>query len=144
MMAPRLLCRPIMTIHQRAIALALLAISCGGGDDSSLAGGGGGNVGFGGAQDIGQFRAILDAGGIPGEDTLDANGFFAEHYSESPPADCGQQLCVVGQMAVGRDWVRGSDAAVVQLSLTTPVDPSTLERRPLNLVVVMDTSGSMI
>jgi Ca-activated chloride channel homolog len=46
-------------------------------------------------------------------------------------------------MAVSRDWVRGEDAAVVQLSVTTPVDPATVERRPLNLVVVLDTSGSM-
>lgn len=132
-----------MTTRRRFIALSLLAISCGGGDDTGAGGGGGGNVGFGGAQDIGQFRAILDAGGIPGEATLDAGGFFAEHYSESPPADCGQPLCAVARMAVGRDWVTGSDQALVQLSLTTPVDPSTVERKPLDLVVVIDTSGSM-
>jgi Ca-activated chloride channel family protein len=131
-----------MTLHRAPFAgLLFLAASCG--SSAEDGGNGGGNVGFGGAQDIGQFRAILDAGGIPGENTLDANGFFAEHYSESPPADCGQELCAVGQMAVGRDWIRESDSAVVQISLTTPVDPATLERRPLNLVVVMDTSGSM-
>ena len=133
-----------MKTHQRALALTLMVIGCGGGDTGeSSGGGGGGNVGFGGAQDIGQFRAILDAGGIPGEETLDASGFFAEHYSESPPADCGQPLCAVARMAIGRDWIRGGDQAVVQLSLTTPVDPSSVERRPLNLVVVLDTSGSM-
>ncbi len=146
-MASRLLKRAIMTTFRRAIALLLVTTSCGGEATDSAGGGGGGgggNVGFGGAQDIGQFRAILDAGGIPGESTLDANGFFAEHYSESPPADCGQPLCVVARMAVGRDWVGGQDQAVVQLSLTTPVDPATVERRPLNLVVVIDTSGSML
>lgn len=132
-----------MTRLRRAIALSLVTISCGGGDTGTSGGGGGGNVGFGGAQDIGQFRAILDQGGIPGEQTLDAGGFFAEHHSESPPADCGQPLCVVGRMAVGRDWVRGADQAVLQISMTTPVDPATVERRPLNLVVVADTSGSM-
>jgi len=130
-----------MTTLRRATALFLVTIGCGGGDTGPA--GGGGNVGFGGAQDIGAFRAILDAGGIPGEATLDAGGFFAEHYSESPPADCGQPLCVVTRMAVGRDWVTGADRAVVQLSLTTPVDPATVERKPLNLVVVIDTSGSM-
>ena len=133
-----------MTSNQRAFALTLLVLGCGGETSSTGGGGnGGGNVGFGGAQDIGHFRAILDAGGIPGEATLDAGGFFAEHHSESPPADCGQPLCVVARMAVGRDWIHGSDQAVVQLSLTTPVDPETVERRPLNLVVVIDTSGSM-
>jgi len=131
-----------MTRRRRALALAFVAIGCGGGDTGS-SGGGGGNVGFGGAQDIGAFRAILDDGGIPGEATLDAGGFFAEHYSESPPADCGQPLCAVARMAVGRDWVRGGDQAFMQISMTTPIDPSTVEPRPLDLVVVIDTSGSM-
>ncbi|MGH9886826.1 MAG: vWA domain-containing protein, partial [bacterium] len=41
----------------------------------------GGGVSFGGAQDIGELRAILDRGEIPGPDTFDANGFFNEHYN---------------------------------------------------------------
>jgi Ca-activated chloride channel family protein len=132
------------------VAGALLAGACGsgattaaGGDDGSGDGGGSG-VGLGGAQDIGAFRALLDAGEIPGESTLDANGFFSEHYSELPPADCGDSLCLVGMMAVGRDWVHRTDHAVLQVSLSTPLDPSELERKPLNLVVVVDRSGSML
>ncbi len=120
-----------------------MVMACGAGDDTGDGGGGGGNVGLGGAQDIGQFRSILDQGGIPGEATLDANGFFAEHYSEAPPADCGQPLCLVGMMAVGRSWTTEQAQAVLQVSMSTPVDPSQLERRPLDMVVVVDTSGSM-
>src|SRR5262245_58902648 len=45
------------------------------------ASGGGGGVSFGGQQDIGEFRGILESGGLPGPDTLDANGFFNEHYN---------------------------------------------------------------
>ena len=144
-----------MTIGRDRIA-ALLAIAllsaCGtgaAGDASGDGGGGdgsddgGGGVGLGGAQDIGAFRAILEAGEIPGEDTLDANGFFSEHYSELPDADCGDPLCLVGMIAVGRDWVMPEDHAILQVSLSTPIDPSGLERKPLNLVVVIDTSGSM-
>lgn len=103
----------------------------------------GGNVGFGGAQDIGQFRGILDDGGIPGENTLDANGFFSEHYTELPPADCGQIVCLESMLAVGRDWRTDQYQAALQVSLSTTVDPAELERLPLNLVVVVDTSGSM-
>ena len=147
-----------MRLLASLLATATLAGACGdvgvsggspasGGDDDGGGGGGGGGggtgVGLGGAQDIGAFRAILDAGGIPGEDTLDANGFFSEHYSELPPADCGDPLCLVGMIAVGRDWVRSVDREVLQVSLSTPIDPSELERKPLNLVVVVDTSGSM-
>ncbi|HYU16945.1 MAG TPA: VWA domain-containing protein [Candidatus Acidoferrum sp.] len=123
-----------------ACATDVGADSSSGGDGS---GGSGGGVGLGGAQDIGAFRALLDAGEIPGERTLDANGFFSEHYSELPPSDCGQPLCLVGMMAVGREWVHAVDRAVLQVSLSTPLDPSELERKPLNLVVVVDVSGSM-
>ena len=111
----------------------------GGGDD----GDDGGNVGFGGAQDIGQFRGILDAGGIPGVETLDANGFFAEHYSALPPASCGQVICLEPMLSVGRDWLQGGYQATLQIAMTTPVDPAELPRLPLNLVVVVDHSGSM-
>jgi len=102
-----------------------------------------GGVSFGGAQDIGELRAILDRGEIPGPDTFDANGFFNEHYNAPPPAACGHALCAVSGMSVGRDWLTGAHQATLQISLTTPVDPATFHRLPMNLVVVVDHSGSM-
>jgi Ca-activated chloride channel homolog len=126
------------------VTCLLWAAACGGaGADAPAGDDDGGNVGFGGAQDIGQFRGLLDAGQIPGESTLDANGFFAEHYTELPPADCGQTLCIASMVSVGRDWLHGSYQATLQIALTTPVDPGELPRLPLNLVVVVDRSGSM-
>lgn len=103
----------------------------------------GGNVGFGGAQDIGQFRDILEQGGIPGPETLDASGFFAEHYVELPAPTCGQRLCMVPMVARGPEWITGQQRTTLQLSVTTPVDPATLPRRPVDLAVVIDRSGSM-
>ncbi len=141
-MAPRLLKGLGMKRAILTLGLALFT-SCGGaadsgGDDDD------GNVGFGGAQDIGEFRGILDAGGIPGEQTLDANGFFAEHYIELPPADCGQVLCGHAMLSVGQDWQTEQYQAALQIALNTPIDPDTLVRMPLNLVVIVDTSGSMV
>lgn len=101
------------------------------------------NLGSSGAQDIGQFRKILDEGGIPGEDTLDANGFFSEHYTELPPPECEQPICAQGLLSVGHDWVFGRYQAALQIGMNTTIDASSLERRPLDLVVVVDTSGSM-
>ena len=105
--------------------------------------GGGGGVSFGGAQDIGELRAILDRGEIPGPDTFDANGFFNEHYNAPPPASCGNLLCAVPGMSVGRDWLTGAHQATLQISVISTVDPTAFHRLPMNLVVVVDRSGSM-
>jgi hypothetical protein len=108
-------------MRPRSIALALFLAACGSSEDES----GGGNVSFGGAQDIGQFQSILDSGGIPAPDTLDANGFFNSHYTAPPPTDCGRVLCMTPGLAVGEDWLTGAKQSTLQLSITTPVDPST-------------------
>ncbi|CAN5920440.1 hypothetical protein BH11MYX3_BH11MYX3_18050 [soil metagenome] len=110
------------------------------GDDP---GGGGGNVSFGGAQDIGAFRAALDRGELPMANTLDANGFFNEHFNATPATSCGGTLCLTPGLSVGRDWLTGKHQATLQLAVNTDVDPSTYQRLPLNLVVVVDHSGSM-
>ncbi len=107
--------------------------------------GGGANVGFGGAQDIGQFRSILQTGGIPGPNTLDAAGFFAEHYVQLPAPDCDGALCAHGMLAVGTDWLDSGYQATLGIALNTPSGP---EREPdsrpaHDFVVVIDTSGSM-
>jgi Ca-activated chloride channel family protein len=122
----------------------VISVACAGQSaDRSAAPGSGGGVSFGGAQDVGEFRGILDRGGIPGPDTLDANGFFNEHFNAPPPASCGALLCAVPGMSVGRDWLTGAHQATLQISVSTTVDPSTYQRLPMNLVVVVDHSGSM-
>jgi Ca-activated chloride channel family protein len=152
--AHRVLYAPAMRTTRAIWLTAALAASlpaCGGGGGGDYAddaagddtGDDGGNVGFGGAQDIGQFRSILDAGEIPGEETLDAGGFFNEHFTELPPPDCGQTLCLEPMISIGRNWMTGAYQATVQVAMTTPVDASELPRLPLNLVVIVDHSGSM-
>jgi Ca-activated chloride channel family protein len=106
-------------------------------------GGGGPSVGQGGAQDFGQFRAILEAGGIPGPETLDDVGFFNEHKIELPDATCGANVCLHGQLGVLGNMISGSNCTIVLLGMNTPLDPEELERPPLNLAVVVDTSSSL-
>jgi Ca-activated chloride channel family protein len=128
----------------RWICLLFVVSACAG-DTSSSAGADdqGGGVSFGGQQDIGEFRGILESGGVPGADTLDANGFFNEHYNEPPDTGCTDALCLTPGVSVGRDWLTGAHQATLQIAVNTNVDPSTLTRKPLNLVVVVDHSGSM-
>ena len=124
-------------------SLFLLTAACAGQTAGDAADDGGGGVSFGGAQDIGEFRGILDRGEIPGPSTLDANGFFNEHYAAPPPATCGGKLCITGGLSVGRAWLDDRHQATLQIAISTNVDPSTYTRLPMRLVVVVDHSGSM-
>ncbi|MGE0869641.1 MAG: VWA domain-containing protein [Kofleriaceae bacterium] len=116
-----------------------------GSDGSSPAGTepGGGNVSFGGAQDIGAFRGTLERGELPEPDTLDANGFFNEHYNAPPAGGCGAPLCLTPGLSVGRNWLTGAHQATIQISVNTSVDPANYPRLPMRMVVVVDHSGSM-
>ncbi|MBI4956549.1 MAG: VWA domain-containing protein [Myxococcales bacterium] len=125
--------------------LAALA-GCSGGD--SGAGGvpaGHGNVGVtqGGAQDFGLFRQILDQGGIPGPETLDDVGFFAEHKLDYPTPTCGANLCLHALFGAHPNLVVGTQASVVQVGLNSPIDLATFVRPPMHLVLAIDVSGSM-
>tara|TARA_B100001989_G_scaffold64690_1_gene43754 strand:+ start:5792 stop:7624 length:1833 start_codon:yes stop_codon:yes gene_type:complete len=103
----------------------------------------GSNIGTGGAQDIGQFRKIIKDGNIPAPETLDANGFFSEHYTTLPAPTCGQTFCIHGMFARNKSFIGNETYSVLQLGMNSSKDIKSLPRLPLNLVVVIDTSGSM-
>jgi Ca-activated chloride channel family protein len=134
----------------RSLACVLLLAACSSGGSSSgsqttatSVDAGGGSVSFGGAQDFGEFRQILQSGGIPGPDTLDANGFFNEHYAPPPATPCPNTLCLTPGVSVGKAWIDNTHQAALQISIDTNVDPTQYTRLPMNLVVVVDHSGSM-
>ena len=117
----------------------------GGGGEGGTAGdpGVGPGVGQGGAQDFGQFRAILEAGDVPGPETLDDVGFFNEHKFALPAADCGDDVCLHASLGMMGNLLTGASCTMVMLGMNTPIDPAQLPRRPLNLAIAVDTSGSM-
>ena len=114
-----------------------------GGFDEAGGTGGGAGVGQGGAQDFGEFKKILEDGDIPSPETIDDIGFFNEHKIELPPPDCGEDVCLHGELGVMGNMISGSNCTLIMLGMNTPIDPKTLERPPMNLVLVIDTSGSM-
>lgn len=136
--------RPLAT----ATLLLYLLSGCGSSDYGAPAGAGpagtsGGNVGFGGAQDSGEWRNALANGRIPGDATLDAGGFFAEHFIAPAPADCGGVLCLDVRSGAARDWFGAGRHDMARIALTSVIDPAHYQRKPLNLVLVVDRSGSM-
>jgi Ca-activated chloride channel family protein len=141
--------KPLQLVRSLGLAalLGLPTVACSSdegyyeGDDggSSL----GAGVGQGGAQDFGLFREILLAGEIPGPETIDDLGFFAEHKVDLPEANCGEDVCIHGMLGVMGNMISGSNCTVVLVGMNTPIDPAELDRPPLNLTIAVDTSGSM-
>ncbi|MEZ4468149.1 MAG: VWA domain-containing protein [bacterium] len=107
------------------------------------AGPGATGVGQGGAQDFGLFRQILEDGQIPAPGTLDPVGFFAEHKLDFPAADCGEDVCLHSLLGIQRNLITGAGCTVVQIGLNSPIRLENLERPPMDLVLAIDTSGSM-
>jgi Ca-activated chloride channel homolog len=101
------------------------------------------NVGTGGGQDFAAFRLALDQMRIPGPGTLDAAGFFAEHYTSLPAPTCGKTLCLHGLLSISPDDVHGGKWTLLQMGMNSAVDPATVQKPPLDLAIVLDHSGSM-
>jgi Ca-activated chloride channel family protein len=97
------------------------------------------NVAQAGAQDFALFRSIVEQGEVPAPDTLDPVGFFAEHAMDLPPADCGQDICIHPTLAVAPRFNK-SNWTMAFVAMNTPLDPATLERPPLHLVVAIEQS----
>ena len=102
-----------------------------------------GNINIGGVQDIGVFRDIVNSGGIPGPDTLDANGFFSEHYLEYDVEDCGEDICLFGMLGRGLSVLSQDYMNVLQVGMVTHVNPQDYQRPPTDFIAVIDVSGSM-
>jgi Ca-activated chloride channel family protein len=102
-----------------------------------------GNVGVSGAQDFAAFRRALDEGRIPTVDSIDATGFFGEHFTTLPAPTCGRAFCLHGMLSVSKDLARGGGLTLLQMGMNSAIDPATVKKPPLNLAVVLDHSGSM-
>lgn len=98
----------------------------------------------GGAQDIGHFRKAAADGEMPRPESLTVEGLFGEHDLSLPSSSgCAQLLCVVGETMPADFAVRSADKLFVGLGFASNLDQAQWRREPLNLVAVVDKSGSM-
>jgi len=88
-----------------------------------------------GPQDIGEYRSIVDAGGIPATEVLDERGFFAEHKIDLPEANCGASVCVHPMLAVAPRF-DGGNWSMAFVGMNTALDARTLPTKPRHLVLV--------
>jgi Ca-activated chloride channel family protein len=94
----------------------------------------------GGPQDFARFRAVVRDGQVPDPSLLDPVGFFAEHAIDLPPADCGEHLCAHPSLAVAPRF-DGTNWTMAFVGLNTPVDPTTLPRPDVHVVLAIEASA---
>jgi Ca-activated chloride channel family protein len=101
-------------------------------------------VGQGGAQDINFFRGEVALERIPHPNDFTAEGLMSEHDIVLPATEtCRQLFCLTGD-AVKADLLAVPQARyLVGVGFATNIDEKKWHRDPVNLIAVVDKSGSM-
>ncbi len=98
----------------------------------------------GGTQDADYFRASALAGEIPQAEAITAEGLLAGHdLPLSAPPACRVLLCAAAEAAPMVLASRPEVTHLVQVGLTSTIDASRFNRGPLELILLVDRSGSM-
>jgi Ca-activated chloride channel family protein len=98
----------------------------------------------GGMQDIRHFRSAAAEGEMPRPESLTAEGLMGEHdLALATHRQCAQLLCLDTEAMPAAFPARPEDKILVGLTFATNIDSATWQRAPLNLVAVVDKSGSM-
>lgn len=97
----------------------------------------------GGAQDVRHFRSVAADVGMPRPESLTVEGLMGEHDLSLPGRTCAQLFCLVGEAMPAALPTRPDDRLFLGLGFASNIDAATWRREPLNLVAVVDKSGSM-
>jgi len=98
----------------------------------------------GGAKSIANFRNNVDEGYLPLPTDLSYEGLFYDYYFDTEGRGggaCAGTFCPRYATAVTADPLSGATERYLTVGLDSGLD--SFERKPLNLVVVLDVSGSM-
>ena len=123
----------------------------GGGDGGAGVSGGGDaaegdsiGVSAGGAQDANTFRRNVEEGYVPQPTDLTYEGLFHDYYFDTgQDRPCERLFCPSYSTAVTNDPLSNDTERFVTVGLNSGLSKADFERKPLNVVVVVDTSGSM-
>lgn len=106
----------------------------------------GGSVGLaaGGAKDVATFRRNVREGYLPIPESLPYEGLFYDYtFDVGGDGDCARLFCPTYSPAVSPDPLSGETERYLTVGLDSGLAQSEFERKRLNLVVVLDVSGSM-
>lgn len=98
----------------------------------------------GGAQDINNFRDNLNESYLPIPTDLSYEGLFYEYYFDTGQQEpCEELFCPSYSRAVTDDPLSNTTEQYMTVGLNSDLDADMFERKKLNLVLVLDISGSM-
>ena len=106
----------------------------------------GGNIGLstGGAKDINNFRENIKNGYFPITTDITYNGLFYDYTFDTGEQKESKELFSPSySTAVSKDPVSGKNELYMTVGLNSNIKQSDFTRKKLNLVVVLDISGSM-
>ncbi len=103
------------------------------------------NLGFsvGGAKDANNFYENLKKGYLPKIDSITYEGVFYDHRFEMPKQECKELFCPNFETAARKNLFTDKKEYFLSVGLDSNIDADSFKRKKLNLVVVLDISGSM-
>ncbi|WP_224372407.1 vWA domain-containing protein [Hyalangium versicolor] len=127
------------------MATAFTLAGCGGIGTDGIGTGGAGDFGAtpGGSQDIGLARTKIAQGQVPAPEDFVAEGLYSEHDLPLQGPACNQVLCLRTATGIAPAIDTGRQEVFVQVGFSSNVDPATFRRKPLDVALVIDRSGSM-
>jgi len=98
----------------------------------------------GGAKDIGNFRENIENNYLPLPTDVTYEGLFYDYYFDTGRTEeCNKLFCPSYSYAVTRDPFSGEEEYYLSVGLNSGMKESDFQRKKLNLVIVLDISGSM-
>ncbi|MGV8168789.1 MAG: VWA domain-containing protein [Candidatus Nanoarchaeia archaeon] len=104
------------------------------------------NLGFsvGGAKDINNFRENINNNYLPLYTDITYEGLYYDYYFDTgEQKPCTNLFCPSYSSAISKDPFSEQDEYYLSVGLNSNIKESDFERKKLNLVVVLDISGSM-
>lgn len=98
----------------------------------------------GGSNDINNFRANIYYEYLPIPSDLTYEGILSEYYFKKESGEeCKDLLCPYHSHAISKDPQSGEDVYYLGIGFNSNINEEDFQRKKLNLVVVLDISGSM-
>ena len=104
------------------------------------------SIGFatGGAKDVNNFRENVKNDFLPLPTDITYEGLYYDYFFDTGEAEeCEKLFCPSYSYALSKDPFSEEDEYYLQVGLNSGIKESDFERKKLNLVIVLDVSGSM-